>query len=328
MARRAFLGTVAGGLLAAPLAAEGQQANKVWRIGFLEAGSSSANRHFLDAFRQGLRELGYTEGQQVVIEDRWADGRSEQFPGLVAQLVGLRPDVIVVSSTPGARAVNVGTRTIPAIFVAIGDPVGAGLVASLGHPGGNMTGLSMAFTPEFLGKWVELLKKLLPSARRVGLLWNPRTVISPSPEGVRNAAKAIGLKLEVFTVSKSEEFEVTFAEMSKRRIAGLIVMPDVLTVSHRNRIVGLAAKERLPTIYGFADFGRAGGLMAYSPNVPDLFRRAASYVGKILKGAKPADLPVEQPTKFELVINLKTARAINLTIPPSLLQRADQVIDP
>jgi ABC-type uncharacterized transport system substrate-binding protein len=327
MDRRAFISGITLGLLAAPLAVGAQQANKVWRIGFLEAGSSSANRHFLDAFRQGLRELGYTEGQQIVIEDRWADGRSEQFPGLVAQLVGLQPDVIVVSSTPGARAVNAGTRTIPAIFVAIGDPVGAGLVASLGHPGGNMTGLSMAFTPEFLGKWVELLKKLLPSARRVGLLWNPRTVISPSPEGVRDAAKAIGLKLEVFTVSKSEEFEVRFAEMSKRRIAGLIVMPDVLTVSHRNRIVGLAAKERLPTIYGFADFGRAGGLMAYSPNVPDLFRRAASYVDKILRGAKPADLPVEQPTTFELVINLKTAKTLGLTIPPSLLQRADQVIE-
>ena len=190
-----------------------------------------------------------------------------------------------------------------------------------------MTGLSMAFTPEFLGKWVELLKKLLPSARRVGLLWNPRTVISPSPEGVRDAAKAIGLELEVFTVSKSEEFEITFAEVSKRRIAGLIVMPDVLTVSHRNRIVGLAAKERLPTIYGFADFGRAGGLMAYSPNVPDLFRRAASYVDKILRGAKPADLPVEQPTTFELVINLKTAKAIGLAIPPALLSRADEVIE-
>ena len=327
MDRRRFIGTLAYSLLASPSVAEAQQANKVWRIGFLEAGSFSANRHFLDAFRQGLRELGYIEGQQIVIEDRWADGRDEQFPGLVAQLVGLRPDVIVVSSTPGARAVNVGTRTIPAIFVAIGDPVGAGLVASLGHPGGNMTGLSLAFDPGFFGKWVELLKVVLPSARRVGLLWNPQTVIAPSPEGVRDAAKTLGLQLEVFAVTKSEEFEVTFTEMSKRRIDGLIVMPDVLTVRHRTRIVGLAAKERLPTIYGFADFGRAGGLMAYSANVPDLFRRAATYVDKILKGARPAELPVEQPTKFELVINLKTAKALGLTIPASLLLRADAVIE-
>jgi putative tryptophan/tyrosine transport system substrate-binding protein len=324
---RALIVSLALIMLVAPLAAGAQQATKVYRIGFLEAGSSSANRHFLDAFRQGLRELGYMEGQRIAIEDRWADGRSEQFPGLVTQIIAFRPDVIVVASTPGARAVKNGTSTIPVIFVAIGDPVGAGLVESLSRPGGNMTGLSLAFDSGFVGKWVELLKEVLPSARRVGLLWNPETVISPSPEGVQNAAKAMGLELESFTVRESEAFEVAFTEMSKRRIDGLIVMPDVLTVRHRSRIVGLAAKERLPTIYGFADFGRAGGLIAYSANVPDLFRRAAIYVDRILRGTKPSDLPIEQPTKFELVINLQTAKALGLTIPQSLLLRADQLIE-
>ncbi len=327
ISRRAFIGSVTGGLLTAPLTARAQQTGKVYRIGFLEAGSSSANRLFLDAFQQGLRELGYIVGQQIVVEDRWADGRSERFPGLVAQLLHLQPDVIIVASTPGARAVKNGTKTIPVIFVAIGDPVGAGLVASLGHPGGNMTGLSMAFDTGFVGKWVELLKEVLPSARRIGLLWNPETVLAASPKAVQDAAKAMRLQAESFTVRSSAEFEVAFGEMSKRRIEGLIVMPDVLTVGHRTQIVELAAKKRLPTIYGFAEFGRAGGLMAYSANVPDLFRRAATYVDKIFKGAKPADLPVEQPTTFELVINLKTAKALGLTIPQSLLVRADQLIE-
>jgi len=326
MNRRAFVVGVSATLVRSPITARAQ-AVKVYRIGFLEAGSSSANRLFLDAFQQGLRELGYIAGQHIAVDDRWADGRRERFPGLLGELIELRPDIIIVSSTPGAQAVKRAAKPIPIIFVAIGDPVGAGLVASLARPGGNMTGLSLAFDTGFFGKWVELLKEVVPRAVRIGLLWNPQTVVAPPATGVLDVAKAMGLKGDSFTVTSSEEFEGAFDEMSKRRIEGLIVMPDILTVGQRVRIVELAAKHRLPTIYGFAEFGRAGGLIAYSASIPDLFRRAATYVDKIFKGAKPADLPVEQPNKFELIINLKTAKALELTIPSSLLQRADQVLE-
>jgi len=326
MDRRAFLLATTGGLLAAPLAAAAQQQGKVWRIGFVEAGSASVNRHFLDAFRQGLRELDYLEGQHIVIEERWAEGRNELFPGLLAELIRLNVDVVVVSSNAGALAAKDATRTIPIIFVAIGDPVGLGLALSLGRPGGNLTGLS-TLSEEYSAKWVELLKEVVPNTSRLALLWNPKTMLTARAKEVQDRAKALRVKLESFEVRAPDEFDGAFVAMAKGRVDGLIVLADPLTVRYRTRIVELAAKNRLPTIYQFAEFVRVGGLIAYGTSVPDVFRRAAIYVDKVFRGARPADLPIEQPTKFELVINLKTAKALGLTIPPSLLQRADQVIE-
>jgi len=326
MDRRAFVCSITLGLLAAPLAAGAQQQGKVWRIGFVEAGSASVNRHFLDAFRQGLRELDYLEGQDIVIEERWAEGRNELFPGLLAELMRLNVDVIVVSSNAGALAAKDATRTIPIIFVAIGDPVGLGLALSLGRPGGNLTGLS-TLSEEYSAKWVELLKEVVPKTSRLALLWNPKTMLTARAKEVQDRAKAQRVKLESFEVRAPDEFDGAFVAMAKERVDGLIVLADPLTVRYRTRIVELAAKNRLPTIYQFAEFVRVGGLIAYGTSVPDVFRRAAIYVDKVFRGARPADLPIEQPTKFELVINLKTAKALGLTIPPSLLQRADQVIE-
>jgi len=326
ISRRALPGSLAGGLLAAPLAAAAQQQGKVWRIGFVEAGSASVNRHFLDAFRQGLRELDYLEGQDIVIEERWAEGRNELFPGLLAELMRLNVDVIVVSSNAGALAAKEATRTIPIIFVAIGDPVGLGLALSLGRPGGNLTGLS-TLSEEYSAKWVELLKEVVPKTSRLALLWNPKTMLSARAKEVQDRAKAQRVKLESFEVRAPDEFDGAFVAMAKERVDGLIVLADPLTVRYRTRIVELAAKNRLPTIYQFAEFVRVGGLIAYGTSVPDVFRRAAIYVDKVFRGARPADLPIEQPTKFELVINLKTAKALGLTIPQSLLSRADEVIE-
>jgi putative ABC transport system substrate-binding protein len=324
--RRAFVSGVTLGLLAVPLPTGAQQAGKVWRIGFVEAGSASVNHHFLDAFRQGLRELGYLEGQQIVIEDRWAEGRNDLFPGLLAEVIRLDVDVIVVSSNAGALAAKEATRTTPIIFVAIGDPVGLGLALSLGRPGGNLTGLS-TLSEEYSAKWVELLREVVPKASRLALLWNPKTMLTARAKEVQDRAKALRVKLESFEVRGADEFDGAFVAMIKKRVDGLIVLADPLTVRYRTRIVELAATNRLPTIYSFAEFVRVGGLIAYGTSVPDVFRRAAIYVDKVFRGARPADHPIEQPTKFELVINLKTAKALGLTIPQSLLLRADQVIE-
>ncbi len=322
--RRSFVVTLAGGFLAAPLLGEAQPTGKVWRIGFVEAGSASVNRHFLDAFRQGLAELGYVEGQQIAIEDRWADGRADAFPGLLAEVIRLKVDIIVVSSGNGGMAAKRATTTIPTVFF-VDDPVRLGLAASFARPGANMTGL--AFTPfvELLGKYVQLLKGLVPKASRVALLWERTGVAATSFQDWRAAAKPLGVTLESFEVDDPRDFDRTFSRM--RHLGGVIVRSGPLTVRFRDRIVELVAKYRLPAIYSFGEFVRAGGLMAYGPNVPAVFQHMAYYVDKILKGARPGDLPVEQPSKFELVLNLKTAKALGLTIPPSLLARADQVIE-
>ncbi len=324
--RRLLTGFVLAWAPLGAAAAQEYQAGKVSRVGFLEAGSSSVNRHFLDAFRQGLSELGYVEGHQIVVDDRWAEGRAELFPGLLTELIGLKVDIIVVSSNAGAVAAKTATRTIPTIFVAVGDPVGLGLVLSLSRPGGNLTGLS-TLSEEFSAKWVELLKEIVPRSSVMALLWNPENIHAARAKEVQDATKALRVRLESFAVRDLDEFDSTFAAMTRKRVDGLIVIGDPLTLRYRARIVELAAKNRLPTIYNPAEFVRAGGLMAYGASFTDLFRRAATYVDKILKGAKPADLPIEQPTKFELVINLKTARTLGLTIPQSLVQRADQVIE-
>jgi putative tryptophan/tyrosine transport system substrate-binding protein len=327
MNRRAFI-TGLGTVLTAPLAARAQQAGKVPTIGWVEAGSQSTNQHFLDAFRQGLRDLKYIEGQNIVVEDRWAGGQEDQFSKLIAELIRLNVDLVVVASTSGAIAAKSATRTTPVVFWGASDPVGIGVVSSLGHPGGNITGVSLGLEDGLAPKWLELIKEVVPKSSRIAVLWNPdaRGSVGRVKE-LRMAAATVKVTIQDFEVHSVSEFDGAFNAMSSMRVGGVIVMMTPLTLRHREHIVRLALHTRLPAIYGFSEFARAGGLLTYGPSVPDQARRVAFYVDKILKGAKPADLPVEQPTKFELVINLKTAKALGLTIPPSLLLRADQVIE-
>ena len=329
MDRRTFIGAMAGGLLAAPLAMEAQQAGGMPRIGVLvPAEPASPTEPNVGAFRRELHKLGYVEGRNVAIEYRYAHGRSEAYPGLAQELVRLKVDVLVVASGAAALAAKKATQTIPIVFVAGGgDPVGAGLVASLARPGGNVTGLSMQLGEGFLGKLVELLKQAAPSISRVGY-FRDTTLVNPQVIGdLQTSTQAFGLKAEIIDIHDVSELDGLLATMSQKPGGSFVVTGQALLFPHRSQITDLAVKYRLPAIYSFRVFVDAGGLMCYGPNLPDLWRRAATYADRILKGAKPADLPIEQPTKFELVINLKTAKALGLTIPPSLLQRADQVIE-
>jgi len=330
--RRAFIGTLAGGLLAAPLAAEAQQAAKVTRIGYLSP-NLAASPHLPEAFRQGLRDLGYVEGRNVVIEYRDAEGKPERLPALAAELVALKVDVIVApASTLAALTAMQATKTIPIVFAGVGDPVTSGLVTSLARPGGNVTGLT-GLGPELVGKRLELLTQAVPGVSRVAVLSRPGALGERTDKdmlkGVEGAGRALGVRLQ-FVEARGrgpEDFDRAFSDMTRARASALTVLPSAMFFNERRRLVDLAAKNRLPAVYPLREFVDAGGLMSYGPNFADLFRRAATYVDKILKGAKPGDLPVEQPTKFELVINLKTAKALGLTIPQSLLGRADQVIE-
>ncbi len=329
MDRRAFLGTLTSGLLGAPLAAGAQQAAKVPRIGFL-AGNLAATPRLREAFGQGLRDLGYVEGRNVVIEYRDAEGKFERLPALAAELVALKVDVIVAPNTVAALAAEQATKTIPIVFATAGDPVGSGLVTSLARPGGNVTGLSI-LAPELVGKGLELLKQAVPGVSRVAVLWQPGGVPERPDrdmlKGAEAAARALGVRLQFVEAQGPEDFDRAFSEMTRARADALTVLPSTMFGTERRHLVGLAATNRLPTVYPWRDFVDAGGLMSYRANIADMHRRAATYADKILKGTKPGDLPVEQPTKFEFVINLKTAKALGLTIPPSLLQRADQVIE-
>jgi putative tryptophan/tyrosine transport system substrate-binding protein len=325
MDRRRFLGAVAI-LIAAPLAAEGQQAGKVPLISFLFFGPPGPSRE-LDAFRQGLRELGYTEGQNIVIEYRFASGRVEQLPTLATELVHLKPDVLVTPGTPASLVAKQATSTIPIVFAGVADAVGAGLVASLARPGGNITGLT-GISAELGGKRLELLKEVAPKASRVAVLYNPadRSNVLVLRE-LQKSAPALGLTLQPLAVRGPGEFEGAFVAMARQHAHALIGVAGVLTTEHRKALVDLAAKRRIPAMWGERQFVEAGGLMSYAVNFYDQVRRAAIYVDKILRGAKPADLPVEQPSNFEFVINSRTAKALGLTIPQSLLQRADQIIE-
>jgi putative ABC transport system substrate-binding protein len=328
MDRRVFIGTLAGGLLAAPLAAEAQSAAKVPRIGYL-APNLAASPHLREAFRQGLRDLGYVESQNVVIEYRSAEGKPERLPALAAELVALKVDVIVGPGTPTALAARQATRTLPIVFATAADPVGSGLVTSLARPGGNVTGLSI-LAPELVGKRLELLTQAVPGVSRVAVLWQPGGHDERTDKDILKdaevAARPLGVRLQFVEARGPADFDRTFSDMTRAGVGALTVLTSVMFLNERRRLVDLTAKNRLPAVYGGRDFVDAGGLMAYGPNLADLYRRAATYVDKILKGAKPGDLPVEQPTKFELVINLKTAKALGLTIPPALLQGADEVI--
>ncbi len=308
--RRAFIGTLAGALLTAPLAAEAQQAAKVARIGWLAA-NLALSPHLREAFRQGLRDLGYVEGRNLVIEYRDAEGKLERLPALAAELVALKVDVTIV-------------------FASAGDPVTSGFVTSLARPGGNVTGLAF-LAPELVGKCLELLKQVVPGVSRVAALWPPggqgeRTEKDMLKEA-EVAARALGVRLQFVEARGPGDFDSAFSDMTRARAGALTVLPSTMFFIERRRLVALAAKHRLPAVYTSREFVDAGGLMAYGPNLADMYRRAATYVDKILKGAKPGDLPVEQPTKFELVVNLKTAKALGLTIPQSLLGRADQIIE-
>jgi ABC-type uncharacterized transport system substrate-binding protein len=326
IARRTFLAGTGAVLLAAPLAAEAQRAGKVTRIGVLEPTSMALNAANLDAFRQGLRELGYVEGQNFVVEYRSADGRGERFPDLAAELVRLKVDVILTRGTPAVIAAKNATRTIPVVMAASGDPVLSGVVASLARPGGNVTGLS-AIVGEVSGKRLELLREVIPGVSRIVGLFNMSNPIDALQwKETEIAASSLRVQLQLLDVRKPGDFGRAFDAATKQRAGALVVGVDALTWANRRSIVDLAAKNRLPAIYAAREFVDAGGLIAYGVSYPHLYRRAASFVDKILKGAKPADLPIEQPTEFELVVNLKTAKALGLTIPPSLLGRADEVI--
>jgi len=327
MNRRRFIGAVAAGLAAMPWVSRAQDTSRIWRIGFLEAGAPAANQHFLDAFKRGLREQGYIEGQNVVVVERWADGSVERFPVLLDELVQAKVDILVVASTPGAVAAKAAVKTIPVIFVGAADPVGVGIVASLGRPGGNLTGFSQAEEEGLVGKRIELFREAVPPIDRLALIWNPAAPgVALRLKEARSSAAKFHMALRPFEVRDAKELDGIFATIAKERLSRLMVLADPLTVRNRVHIVELAAKTRLPAIYPFLEFAHAGGLMAYGASIPELFRRAAGYVDKIVKGAKPADLPVEQPTKFDFVINLKTAKALGLTIPRPVLARADEVI--
>ncbi len=318
------------GLLSLPLAAAAQQGGKVYRIGYL--GNSPPTipgvARNLEVFRQGLSERGWAEGQNIVIEYRVTEGRVERLPSLAAELVSLKVDLIVAVSTPAARAAKQATATIPIVMVYAFDPVGIGVVASLARPGGNVTGVAFFIGPEIVGKYLELLKEAVPKVSRVAVLSNPDSPASPFLlRETQAAAQALAVKLQVLEVRSPNELEGAFAAMTRERAGALLVLPHPFTFYHAKRIADLAAKSRLPAVYPVREAVEAGGLMAYAADAPDMYRRAATYVDKILKGAKPGDLPVEQPTKFELVINLKTAKTLGLTIPRALLLRADQVVE-
>jgi ABC-type uncharacterized transport system substrate-binding protein len=309
-------------LLTVPLADAAQPTGKVWRIGYLVAGTGIIP----EAFRQALRDLGYVEGQNLAIEYRYAANQLERLPDLAAELVRLPVDVIVVGGINAARVVQHATRTIPIVLLAGGDPVGVGLVASLAQPGGNITGLSF-LSSELGGKRLELLKEAVPSASRVAVLFNPAsTGAAHQWQEMEGIARSLGVQLHALEVRQADELEGAFATAVSVGADGLIVLRNFLTTTHRLRILHLAARHRLPVMAEERDFVDAGGLMSYAPSLADLSRRAATYVHKLLQGAQPADLPIEQPMKFELILNRKTAQALGITFPPTLLILADEVI--
>jgi putative ABC transport system substrate-binding protein len=313
-------------LLVVAVLAEAQQPKRIPQIGILIAASASSYSARLEAFRQRLRELGYVEGKNIVIEYRYAEGKLERLPDLAAELVRLKVDVIVV--TPQAvLAAKKASPTIPIVFGAAADPVGSGFVSSLARPGGNITGLSV-MSPDLDGKRLELLKEAFPTVARVAFLWQSSSDSRGNPAftDMELAAKTLGLKLQSLPVRGLDDFESAFARLKREGAEALITTSGPLLITQQRQVLDFAAKNRLPAIYPASEFVEAGGLMSYAPNYTDLWRRAATYVDNILKGAKPSDLPVEQPTKFELIINLKAAKQIGLTIPPNVLARADRVI--
>ena len=323
MNRRAFIVAVSGSILAVPLVGEGQQTGKMYRVGFL-TGPTGTGTTFFDAFRQGLQGIGWKEGQNIAFEHRVSE--SEKIPTLAAELVRTQVDVIVLTAT-SIRSARQATANIPVVFVIADDPVAAGFVSSLARPGGNMTGLT-SLNVDLDAKRLEILKMALPGVARVGVLSTPHDPTSRDRIAVaEHGARSLGLQLEIFEVPSTDELPGAFERASRIRVGAVMVLGSPLLLTHQARIVKLAEKARLPVISAWKEFPNAGGLISYGTNVSEMFRRAAAYVDRILKGAKPADLPVEQATTFELVVNLKTAKALGLTIPQTLLLRADHVIE-
>ena len=326
MRRREFITLLGGAATAWPLAARAQQPTKLPTIGYLGTAVPSAWSPWTAAFVQRLRELGWIEGRTIAIEYRWAEGRNERFDEIAAEFVRRKVDVILTLSTPTVVAAKQATSVIPVVFAAAGDPVGTGLVASLARPGGNVTGLSLQ-APDLVGKRLELLREVVPSLRRLAILANISNPINVlERDEVRTTARTLGFEIVTLEIRRAEDIVPTF-EALKNRADALYVNADPLIITNRTLINTLALGARLPTIHGFREYVEAGGLMSYGANFADLYRRSGDYVDKILRGAKPGDIPVEQPTKFDLVINLTTAKALGIDIPPTLLARADEVIE-
>jgi putative ABC transport system substrate-binding protein len=326
MRRREFITLVGGAAAAWPLSARAQQAHKLARIGFLGAASATGFANQLRAFRQGLADLGYIEGATIVIEYRWADDKIARLPELAVELVRSNVDVIITHGTPGILAAKQATATIPIVMASSGDAEASGLVASLARPGGNVTGLTF-FNPELAAKRFELLKETLPGLTEVGLLLNPANPINePIVPMIKLTANALGLEVYPFGVRGTAEFEGAFAAMAAKRVGAVVIIDDAILIAHAREIARLALQQRLPSS-GWPDYAVAGGVIGYGVNFPDMFRRAATFVDKILKGTKPTDLPVERATKFETIVNLKTAKALGLDLPTATLLRADEVIE-
>ena len=325
--RRRLLIALGAGALAAPVASFAQQQPaRFARIGFLGNSTAALEANLVGPFREGLRDLGYAEGRNVLIEYRWAEGKYERFPALIAELIAMKVDVMVTAGTPGSLAVKKAATSVPLVMVAVGDPVGVGLVASLARPGGNITGLS-SIAPELEGKRLELLREVNPELSRVAIFWNPLNAFHTiAMKQVRAAAQAMRISMLPLAVGKAEELEGAFAAIVKERPDALFILADRIFLHSRARLIDFAAKNRLPSVNAYRELVEAGGLMSFGPSYMDMHRRAAYFVDKILKGAKPADLPVEQPATFDLVINLNAAKALGLTIPQSVLFRATEVI--
>jgi putative ABC transport system substrate-binding protein len=324
MRRREFI-TMIGGVAAWPLAAHAQQ--KIPRIGFMGNSTAALESNLVDAFREGLRELGYEEGRNIAIEYRWADGNYDRFPTLAAELIATKVDAIVTAGTPAALAVKRATTTVPLVMVAVGDPIGTGLVPSLARPGGNLTGLS-SIAPDLEGKRLQLLREVVPALSHVAMFVNSLNPFHVSSmKQARAAAQAMGIKLQLHDIRKSEDLDDTFAAIRKERPDALLILADRVFLHNRQRMMDFTNEQRLPNINAYKELVEVGGLMSYGPSYEDMHKRAAIYVDKILKGTKPADLPIEQPSKFTFIVNLKAAKALGVTVPSQLLGLADQLID-
>ena len=325
MRRREFITFLGGAVAAWPLAVRAQ--DRVPRVGFMGNSTAALEANLIGPFRNRLRELGYEESRTIAIEYRWAEGHYDRFPALVAELLAARVDVIVTAGTPASLAVKQMTSSVPLVMIAVGDPVGTELVTSLARPGGNLTGLS-SIAPDLEGKRLELLREVVPGLRRVGLFINPLNPFHPvSMLQARAAAQALDIRLEAYEVRASEDLDRAFAAMLKERPDALLILADRVFLHNRGRIVTFATEHRLPSVNAYREVVEAGGLMSYGPSYEEMHRRAADYVDKIIKGAKPGDLPIEQPSKFTLIISLKAAKALGLEVPPTLLARADEVIE-
>ena len=315
------------GIVVAPLATHAQDKAKIYRIGFLGNSTAALEANLVGPFREGLRDLGYEEGRNVVIEYRWAEAKYERLPALIAELIALKVDVIVTAGTPAALAVKKATTSVPLVMVAVGDPVGTGVVASLARPGGNITGLT-SIALDLEGKRLELIREVIPKLSYVAVLWNPASPFSVKAEKeVHAAAQRLRMKVLSLGVRTGEELQDAFATMVRERPGALLVVADRVFLHNRARIISFAAQNRLPGVYAYRELVEAGGLLSFGPSYADMHRRAAAYVDKILKGTRPADLPVEQPATFELVVNLKAAKALDVIVPPAVLSRATELIE-